>query len=377
MARKSGQIIERGDRKFVLRIYLGTDGAGKRQYYNRTVHGTETDAKRELHKLLVKADAGELAKADPQTLTEYLEHWLQAAAKARLREPTYWQYKRQLSRYVTPKLGQSRLEKITPLQIQGLYGQMLDSGLSARTVRLTHAILRNALKQAVRWRMLRSNPADAVDLPKQQSREMATLDQDGAQRFLQAIKGDPHEVLMATLLGTGMRPSEAGGLRWSDVDLPGRRLHIRRTAAYVQGRWVFNPPKTAKGKRQIDLPDGLVSMLADHIRDGELVFTNFSGEPFMQRTVLEHHFRPALKRADLDDGMRLYDLRHTHASLLLLAGVHPKVVSERLGHSTIQITLDTYSHVLPSLQRDASDTVNEMLWGFDQFERVAGHRPAN
>lgn len=377
MARSAGQIIERGERTFQVRVFLGRDGAGKKQYYYQTVHGTLTDAKRILRQLLVKHDAGELRRGDPQTLGEYLKHWLQAAAKPRLRERTHLEYERQLDRYVIPALGASRLQKLTPLQIQGLYGQMLDNGLSPRTVRLTHAILRNALKQAVRWGILRSNPADNVDLPKQQAREMKTLSQDEAQRFLEAIEPDPYHVLMATLLGTGMRPSEAAGLRWSDVDLIGRRLHVQRTATKVAGRWVFNAPKTAKGRRQIDLPDGLASLLADHVRDGELVFTNFSGEPFSQRTVLEHHFKPALKRAELPESLRLYDLRHTHASLLLLAGVHPKVVSERLGHATIQITLDTYSHVLPSLQRDASDVVDKMLGGFGSVNAGESRARAN
>ena len=369
MSRRAGQIIERSERKFVVRIYLGEDGAGKRQYYNQTVHGNSKDAERVLNKLLVKHDAGQLRKADPQTLGAYLDQWLEAAAKPRLRERTYLEYQKQLERYVRPVLSEARLERLTPLQIQGLYGKMLEDGLSARTVRLTHAILRNALKQAVRWGMLPSNPADAVDLPKQQTREMTTLSSEEAQAFLRAIEGDPYHVLMATLLGTGMRPSEAAGLRWSDVDLIGRRLHVQRTASKVGGRWVFSAPKTAKGRRQIDLPDGLVSLLADHGRDGEQVFTNFSGEPFSPRTVIEHHFKPALEAAGISNSVRLYDLRHTHASLLLLAGVHPKVVSERLGHSTIQITLDTYSHVLPSLQRDASDAVDRMLGGF-------GARPA-
>lgn len=358
----AGQIIERGERTFLLRVFLGRDGAGKKQYFNQTVHGTKTDAKRVLHRLLVKNDAGELNKANPQTLSAYLEHWLQAAAKPRLRERTYLEYRKQLDRYVTPVLGQSRLEKLTPLQIQGLYGQMHDKGLSARTVRLTHAILRNALKQAARWGMLRSNPADNVDLPKQQTREMKTLSQDEAQRFLEAIEDDPYRTLMATLLGTGMRPSEAAGLKWGDVDLTGRRIHVQRTATKVNGRWVFNLPKTAKGRRQIDLPDGLVSLLADHVRDGELVFTNFSGEPFSQRTLIEHHFKPALKRAGLADDLRLYDLRHTHASLLLLGGMNPKVVAERLGHATVQITLDTYSHVLPTLQRETADAIDDLLF---------------
>lgn len=120
MARRAGQIIDRGDRTFVVRIYLGADGAGKRQYYNQTVRGTEKDAQRILNKLLVKNDAGELSKANPQTLSEYLEHWLQAAAKPRLQERTYIEYRKQLDRYVTPVLGASRLEKLTPLQVQGL-----------------------------------------------------------------------------------------------------------------------------------------------------------------------------------------------------------------------------------------------------------------
>lgn len=130
------------------------------------MHGTETDGKRDLHKLLVKADVGELARSNPRTFSEYLEHWLQAAAKPRLRECTHNQYEVTLERYITPVLGASRLDKSTPLQIQSLYGQLLDCGLSPRTVRLTHAVFRNVLQQAVKWRMLRTSPTDAVDLPK-------------------------------------------------------------------------------------------------------------------------------------------------------------------------------------------------------------------
>lgn len=361
-AKTAGQIIERGKNKWLVRIDMGRDATGKRQRHNRTVHGTKKDAQVLLNKLLRDKDMGLLSDAARTSFGNYLDHWLETAARPRLRARTFEEYSTQLARYVRPELDSLKLEQVTPVVIQKLYTGMLARKLSARTVRLTHAILRNALQQAVRWRMLPFNPADAVDLPKQVRQEMRAMNREEAQRFMEAVAGTRWEILFTVLLTTGLRPSEALGLKWGDVDLGAAQLSVRRTVKRVKGVWIYEEPKTKSSRRLIELPMGTVRALAGLERDGELVFTDGLGEPVKIYTVTQHHFKMALKRAGLPGELRLYDLRHTHATLLLLAGEHPKIVSERLGHSSIQITLDTYSHVLPTMQKETAAKLDAMLF---------------
>jgi integrase len=191
---------------------------------------------------------------------------------------------------------------------------------------------------------------------------MQALTQEEATRFLDATRGRPWHTLFALLLSTGLRPSEAIALRWTDLDLANDRLTVRRKATRVEGKWIFEAPKTSKSRRTIDLPHGTTRLLSEHLHDGDLVFTNGRGDPPALRSITRHQFKPALERAGLSGSFRLYDLRHTHATLLLVAGIHPKIVSERLGHSTITITMDTYSHVLPGMQRESASKIGEMLF---------------
>lgn len=374
MARSAGQIIERGKDHWLVRVYLGVDGAGKRKYVNRVVRGTKGEAKKTLTAMQRDRDLGLLVEPTYKTLNEYLDHWLEAAAKPRLEEPTYLEYKAQLQRYVRQPLGALKLSNVTPMLIQGMYGDMLSRGLSARTVRLTHAVLGNAFKQAVKWRLLPLNPADAVDLPKQEHQEMMALTEEEAGRYLAAATGTRYHVLLALLLTTGLRPSEALALRWPDVDLPGMRLVVRRKATKVEGEWKYGRTKTAKSRRTVDLPAGTVALLAEHPRYSEVVFDNGDGVPPGQRGIVKEH-KGILKAAGLPSEVRLYDLRHTHATLLLTAGVHPKIVSERLGHSGIAITLDTYSHVLPGMQKETAAKLDQML--FKPVEDVVDNAAVN
>jgi integrase len=371
MARTPGQIIDRGNGKFTIRVYTGTDGRGRRRYVNQTITGNKKDAQRVLTALLRERDLGLLKEKSRQTLNDYLDDWLKVAAKPRLQETTYEGYVGQLERYVREPLGEVKLAKLDAMAIQGLYSSMLDRGLSARTVRLTHAVLRSALKQAVKWAHLPSNPADSVDLPKQKRQEMHAMTEDEAGRFLAAAQTDQWHALFALLLSAGLRPSEALALKWTDLDLVNHRLRVRRKVTKVDGKWIFGPPKTEKGRRQIDLPEGITALLADQVRDGELVFTNGNGEPPSMRAIIQFHFKPTLERAGLDQSIRLYDLRHTHATLLLLAGIHPKIVSERLGHADVTLTLNTYSHVLPGMQQESAQKLNAML-----FQKPAKATPA-
>ena len=311
------------------------------------------------------------------TLSEYLDRWLADAAKPQVREHAYRDYTSLLARYVRPVLGDRRLCDLGALDVQGLYAGMLDRGLSARTVHYTHAVLRQTLGQAVRWGMLARNVATLVDLPRQERAEMHALSQEEAARFLAVAEEGRWGVLFAFAAATGMRLGEYLALRWVDVDL--RADTARMTRALVRGKdgYRFEDPKTPKSRRAVPLPASTTKALVAHkvcqaearLRAGErwrdlgLVFAGDDGGALDAHNLVARHFKPALQAAGLPKTVRLYDLRHTCATLLLLAEMRPKVVAERLGHASVTLTLDTYSHVLPTMQEEEAGRLEALLYG--------------
>lgn len=247
--------------------------------------------------------------------------------------------------------------------------------LSARTVRYAHAVLHTALEQAVRWRLLAHNPAKVVDLPRQVRREMQALTPAEASRFLDAAKADRWHALWVLLVTTGLRPGEALGLKWSDLD--GGTIQVQRVVVERTGKgWALEEPKTSRSRRTVSLPASTVRALHSHRAkqaeaklaagpehvDRGLIFATSTGAPERQSNLFRRHFKPLLKAAGLPN-VRMYDLRHTAATLLLAAGENPKIVSERLGHSTITLTMDTYSHVLPEMRQQTAERLEGMLFG--------------
>lgn len=364
----AGQILRRGERSFIVRIFVGRDATGTRKYLNRSVKGSKKDAQALLNKLLRDKDLGTLTEPSRMSLDSYLDHWLETAVKPRVRTRTYEDYKGLAKRYVRGPLGDRLLTQITPALLQGLYSDLLNRPLAPRTVRYCHTVLHNALSQAVKWRMLPQNPALYVDLPRKQHREMHAMTEAEAGRFLAAASSEEDHALLALLLTTGLRPSEALGLKWSDYDPRTGVLSVARVVTRpAGGGWKFEAPKTPRSRRSFEVPGGLVLLLEAHRakpRDGRhgLMFPNVDGEPLFIQNLSSRVYKRVLKRAGLPDTFRLYDLRHTCATLLLLAGVHPKVVSDRLGHSSISETMDTYSHIIPGMQREASDRLDAMLF---------------
>lgn len=373
MASNRGQIIPKGY-GFLVRIYIGRDATGKRSYQNQKVTGTKKDAEKVLTAMLRKLDTGELL-FEPSRLSvkEYLEHWLDNAAKPKLTARTLHGYRGLLERYIYSAVGSKKLAKLSPVDIQAVYTTMLAAeerggiALTPRTVIYTHRVLSSALKQAVKWRMLSQNVCQYVDLPKRQKTEMQALSEAEVSRFLAAAKTSRHCVLFALMLGTGLRPSEAVALMWKDLDPLNRNLTVQRALENVNGKLSLKAPKTPHSRRTIKLPDDLVKLLLEHKAlqpfQSELIFPTVDGTPLDVGNVGKRYFKPLLEPAGLPDTVRFYDLRHTHATLLLKAGVHPKIVSERLGHSSITLTLDTYSHVLPGMQDEAANKLNAMLFG--------------
>lgn len=372
----AGQLIKRGDRTWLIRIFLGRDANGKQKFHHKTIHGIKRDAERYLVAVRREMDLGVFVEPAAMSVNEYFDRWLRDAARPRVSRRTADGYAGLLDRYIREPLGKRRLNQLQALDIQKVYGEMQARGLSARVVRHAHSALHNALKQAVKWDMIIRNPSDLVELPKVPHKERRVLSPDEAQEFLRAADKMPYGLLFEFALITGMRPEEYLALRWSDLDFERSTVQVRRALVRHKKSWSFEEPKTARSRRTVFLPSQLLNKLAAHKRAQagrrlklgaawqafDLVFCSEEGTPLSIPNLTYRYFRPILEKAELPR-IRLYDLRHTCATLLLIAEENPKVVSERLGHSTIVLTLDTYSHVLPTMQEKATARLEKMLYG--------------
>ncbi len=324
--------------------------------------------------MLSSLDNGTFVKPAKTTLAEYLGQWLKDYCWSNLAPRTAEGYESIVRCHLVPSLGQIHLTQLKPEHIQHLYSEKLTAGLSHRTVRYIHVTLHKALHNAVKLGMIARNPADAVEPPKIERHEMHTMSESDMHIFLEFAKSTPYYALFYTALFTGMRRSELLGLRWSDVDLTLCQLSVTRALHQLQdGSLIFREPKTAKGRRLISLSPSTVIVLREYreqqetirqalgvtLTDDDLVFCHVNGKPLLPN-VISHAWTKLAGRTGLK-GIRLHDARHTHASLMLKQGIHPKIVQERLGHASIQITLDTYSHVVPGLQQAAANKFDDIL----------------
>jgi hypothetical protein len=241
MARKVGQIIRRETGTWLVRVYSGRDPETKRRkYLNQTIHGGLRDAQAHLNKMLSERDLGRKLDSSKQTLNQHLDYWLELCAKPRLRAKSLKDYEGLLRRYVRPRLGPKALASISSLDIQALYRDLLVRNLSARSIRYTHAVLRSALKQAMRWNFILANPADSVDLPRQERPQIEVLTVEQARIFVKALAGHQYSDLFAIALTTGMRPSEYLGLTWNDLDLERGTASVSHTLEWRKGGWQFS-----------------------------------------------------------------------------------------------------------------------------------------
>ena len=268
---------------------------------------------------------------------------------------------------------------LAPLHIQAAHAKALTSGrrdgrggLAKRTVVHHHRVLSEALKQAVRWRLLSINPCGLVDPPRPARREMNTIDEAETAALIGAAESSRIGAPVLLAATTGMRRGEILGLRWSDVDFERRTISVAQTLEETKTALAFKEPKTARSRRMIALPQVAIEALRRHrarqaqerlrVRpawaDLDLVCTDAIGEP-IRPDYLTHAFTKLVARLGLK--VRFHDLRHSHLSHLLAAGVHPKVASERAGHTSVGFTLDVYSHVMPGLQEDAANRIDAAL----------------
>jgi len=357
-----------------LVVDLGEDEkTGKRRQLWRTVASGE-DPQRELTRLLREHDQGHLAaEARPVTVREYLEgDWL-PHMRTRIRESTWVRYKQLILSDVLPVIGAARLGRLRPHDVQLVVDKMVDKGLAARTVVQGYRVLSSALTQAVRWQMIPTNPATAIRPPRIERAELTIPDAVQVRAIVKASEGS--WIHLPILLGaaTGMRRGEVFGLRWRDVDLDARVLRVTGSLQRVDGRLRVVEPKTPRARRTIALPATVVDVLRAHRNeqaerrlllgegwtDLDLVVEQGDGRPRDPDTIT-HRFTDVAAAAKVP-GVRFHDLRHAYATSLLRGGVHPKVVSEALGHASTSFTMDVYSHVVPSMQEAAADAIAEAL----------------
>ena len=349
------------------------DASGKRKRRWVSLNtASKHEAEDRLHKLLAEAQDGGLPRNSRLTVAEFLRAWLDDVKAPRLRLRSIDGYRDIIEKHLVPAFGQTRLAALRPEHIQAYYARLVSEGggdgpLAAQTVLHHHTMLRAALKHAVRTGLLPRNPTDAVEAPRPVRHETRTLAAEEAAGFVEAIAGSRWHVFVALALTTGMRRGELCGLRWSDVGFENGRLAVRQTVARVRGKGlVFEPTKSRRSERPIAVSSAMCELLRAHRgqqeeerqeaqplwQDHSLVFPRPDGRP-MDPTAVSHEFSKLLEKVGLSH-VRLHDLRHTMATLLLEAGVHPKVVQERAGHATIGITLDLYSHVQPTIQEEAA-----------------------
>ncbi len=366
-----GSIYKRNDRRWVAVVSLGYR-RGKR--WRKSFYGdTRKEVQEKLTAALRAHQQGLPVAPERQTFGQFLERWLANSVKPTVRPLTYERYAQLVRLHITPVLGRIPLAKLGPQEVQAFLNAKRKDGLSPRTVQYLHVTLRCALGQAVKWESVPRNVAKLVDTAKVERPEVKPFTPEEARAFMAAVSGERLNALYSVALAVGLRKGEALGLRWQDVNLDAGTLKVRVALQLINGKLQLVQPKTARSRRTIALPQSSVVALRAHRarqleerllagprwKDSGLVFPSSVGTPMNPRN-LNRHFERVLNKTGLPR-KRFHDLRHTCATLLLAQDVHPRVVMEILGHSQISLTMDTYSHVVPSLQREAADRMDTLL----------------
>lgn len=381
-----GHLRQRGPNTWLLFWDLPKGPDGKRRQKTKTVHGGKREAQRELSRLITEAQSADRIEPTTQTVEAYLLEWLEAH-RSRVSVGTAQTYADCLRIHILPALGHHRLAKLTALQIQAFYTHCLrdgrkdgkPGGLSLKSVHLYHRLLKAALSHAVKMRLLTSNPCDLVQLPTPPKKRFPIYTPEQVELLLESIRDDPHTYL-AVLVGilTGLRKGEVAGLKWSAINWQQKTLSVTESLnsdRSVKGYHALGPPKSAASVRDVAVPDSLLEAFAAHrarqneekalareaYQDQGFVFAWPDGR-FLSPVTLLLRYQRACQKVGLPV-IRFHDLRHSHVAILILKGVPLKAISERLGHSSIQMTMDIYGHLLPGIQEGAAAALGEMFRG--------------
>jgi Site-specific recombinase XerD len=373
-ARRVGTVEARGENRWLVRVFLGRDDLNKRKYAAKTVLGSRKDAEMTLATMVAAQDQGTFVAPSKQTLGDFLTQWLDNDVSMKVSEGTLVTYRQRLTTDIIKPLGHHRLDKVTSQMIQAQYRKLTAEGLGSRSVQYTHVLLRTALKKAVGLRLLNINPTEHATVPKREHREMSVWVEEQVSTFLGLAAGHALFPLWHLLFATGLRPQEALALKWGDLD--GNKLRVQRAlkTTSVYKAYEVGETKTKRGKRSVTLPAETMVVLQPHRRTqaaamlkggasykrNDYIFADDEGEHLSPPNVARQ-WKTLVKRSKLP-AIRLYDTRHTHATILLRACVNPKVVADRLGHASVVITLDTYSHVLPDTQEEVAVKLDTLLF---------------
>lgn len=326
-----------------------------------------------LIKLINETREGTYIEPSKMLLSQFLEKWLNDHARVNVKQKTLESYQNAIYNHINPALGKIKLHKLRPAHIQQLLSEKLSEGkLSNRSIQYLHTVLKNALNHAVKWELVNRNAAMGVSPPRPEKKKVQAWSREEAKTFLDALKVHRLYPLYLLALTTGMRKGELLGLRWQDVDLKHNRITILQTLSSTNDGLVLQESvKTTSSSRTVDISEAAAAVLRQHRKrqleeymvigrpEQDLVFTSERGTPINPHN-LTRHFNRTIEQLGLRR-IRFHDLRHTHATMLLEDGVHPKIVSERLGHSQISITMDTYSHVLPRIQKEAALKTDDLI----------------
>jgi len=375
-----GYIKQRNKGSWTIVLYMGRDPqTGKKKYQWKSIKGTKKQAEKRLAEMLTQIEEGTYIKSTRITVGEFLLLWLKNYAATNTSPRTSERYGEMIRLHLIPNLGRIQLSQLRPDHIQELYTQLLvggrvdgKGGLSPRSVQHIHRVLSEALNHAVKWGFVARNVSKAIDPPRPEKKEINTIDWEDFPLLLKEASkleessGIPYFMVFHAALHTGMRRGELLGLRWCDIDLDMCTISVNRSLQVLKtGTVVIREPKTPKARRLIDMTPSLAVELREYksqqdtirlflgnpLTNNDLVFAHTDGTPLIPDSI-SAAFKKVAKRAGFS--LNLHSLRHSHATLMFKSRIHPKIVSDRLGHATVAFTLDTYSHVVPGLQAAAA-----------------------
>lgn len=365
--RGEGAIYKRADNGIwcsIVTIGYAEDGKRKRRYvYGKTKKEVQ-EKLRGMHEDLAK---GLLQNPSSLTVKVLLEEWLKTVAKPTLRLSTYMRYEGIIRLHIYPYIGGMKLNHLQSAHLQKLYAILERDSRKPRTIQMVHVILNRALNNAVRLKLILSNPCELVTKPKAPKKAMKFWDKDQLKKFLKLAENDRLYALYVLAITCGLRLGELFGLKWSDLNVKSSTLAVQRIVLELSGKIHIGEPKTAKGKRNIFLTNFAIDALLEHRKkmnaeglDSEWIFCDTLGKPLRKTNFRKRSFLKLISQSKLPS-LRFHDLRHSAATLLFSQGVHPKIVQELLGHAQISITLDTYSHVLPSLMQESATKLDAIF----------------
>ncbi len=391
-----GHVRQRTKGSWEICVDVGPDPtSGKRKRHFETVRGRKTDAQRRLVEIMANLEKGLYINSQRLTLRDYLHQWLEGYVRTNCSVRTLDGYQTTVERHLIPHLGHIQLGQLQPQHIQEYYARAVTNGrvdrkggLSSRSVLHHHRVLFQALKQAVRQGLLARNVCELVDPPRAKKRRMRTLTPEEVAVLFNAARDSIYYPIIYTAVNTGLRQAELLGLRWRDVDLELLSISVSQTLYKRRGVCHFQEPKSEHSRRRLDMSPRLGLFLRDYkaqreaqrtllgqpLSGNDLVFSSIDGRP-MDPGTLTHSFARIVRQRGLS-GVRFHDLRHTFASLMLLGSIHPKIVSEMLGHASVAFTLDVYSHVIPGMQKAAIRVLDEILHPEVADERNGGKMAA-